>query len=93
MTTSWKPSRSSGIMFDKAYNNAEKYRVLFHNEIDNLSFESLKKASKYLYYWLNNENKICIKKRTVANSIDRIYYERLKRNQNILFPKLLTIFD
>jgi hypothetical protein len=90
---SWKPSRSSGIMFAKTHDKAEKYRLLFFNEIDNLSFESLKKASKYLYYWLSNENKICIKKRTVANSVDRLYYETLKRNENILFPKLLTIFD
>lgn len=53
---SYKPSRSSGIMFEKTYNKAQKYRLLYLEEINKLTFESLKKASKYLYFWMLNEN-------------------------------------
>jgi hypothetical protein len=89
---SFKPAQGSGIGFEKALQKSEKYRNLYYSEIDNLSFESLKKASKYLYYWLDNENKNDTK-RTVKNSILTIHYNRLKRNEKILFPKLLTILD
>lgn len=90
---SFKPCRGSGILFEKHYKNAEKYRMMFYVEIDILTFESLKKASKYLFYWLNNENKISSQKRTVENSVIRVHYERLKRNEKILYPKLLKLLN
>jgi len=85
---SYKPYQGSGVLYFKAYEKAEKYRMLFYNEIDILTFESLKKASYYLFIWLNNENKISPIKRTASNSINRIYFERLKRNENIIHSKL-----
>jgi hypothetical protein len=57
---SWKPSRSSGIMFDKYTLKAAKNRSLIGEMLESgeyLHYYNLNKFSKIVYlYWLN-ENK------------------------------------
>ncbi len=60
---SWKPSRSSGCMFDKftrkaKQNRAECERMINSNEY--LHFDKMNKFSKHIYlYWLNENKAHC----------------------------------
>jgi len=60
---SWKPSRSSGIMFDEFTqksneNRAEAIRMIQSHEY--VHFEHMKKFSKHIYlYWLNENKAHC----------------------------------
>ncbi len=60
---SWKPSRSSGVMFDKysrksTENRNECIRMIESHEY--LHFNTLNKFSKHIYlYWLNENKAHC----------------------------------
>lgn len=57
---SWKPSRSSGVLFDKYTRNAEKHRELLGEMIPKSNppkFEDIKKLSKHFYLYYLNDNK------------------------------------
>ena len=60
---SWKPSRSSGIMFSKFSKKAEDNRMEYFRMIETreyLRFENLNKFSRHLYlYWLNENKNHC----------------------------------
>ena len=59
----WKPSRSSGVMFDKFSELSNKHhqeavRMIQDNSF--LNFSNLNKFSKHVYlYWLNENKKHC----------------------------------
>jgi hypothetical protein len=60
---SWKPSRSSGIMFDKydrkSREHLDKYAQMLQTDAY-IHFENLKKFSMHLYlHWLNENKKHC----------------------------------
>lgn len=86
---SFKPSRGSGVGFEKTFKNAEKYRCLYHEQINQLTFESLKKASKSLYFWMINENKTTGRKLDINLYAHITVINCLKRNTNIIYQPLL----
>lgn len=57
---SWKPCRSSGIMFDKFSAKSDKHRFEYLKMLESqeyLKFENLNRLSKHLYLYWSNENK------------------------------------
>ncbi len=90
---SYKLSRGSGIMFEKTYNKAQKYRLLYLEEINKLTFESLKKASKYLYFWMLNENKTTGREMNINMYAHIVHINCLKRNKDIIYQPLLKYLN
>lgn len=86
---SFKPSRGSGIGFEKTYKNAEKYRQLYFDQINHLTFDSLKKSSKSLYFWMINENKTTGRKLDINMYAHITDINCLRRNENIIYKPLL----
>lgn len=85
---SFKPSRSSGIEWDKAYEKASKYRALFFENVDDVTFDGLYRASKYLYYYRLNESKIRYGKELRLNSLcSGLFYSCMVRNLDRIYPK------
>jgi hypothetical protein len=87
---SWKPSRGSGIVYDRHYNNANKYRRLTYEHFEKLTFPDLKKASRYLYSWYTAE--VGLKKFfgtkkaiTIEMLICRVHLDCLLRNRDIIY--------
>jgi len=60
---SWKPCRSSGIMFDRFDEKSRKHEQEYFrmiNSNDYLHFDKLKQFSMHLYlHWLNENKKHC----------------------------------
>lgn len=105
---SWKPSRSSGVMFDSfteksKINWEEINRMIETNEY--LMFKNLNKFSKHIYlYWLNDNKAHCalISKRFDKNNPfrdinDYFPYPTIKsmllRNKDLLHKPLLNILN
>lgn len=56
---SWKPSRSSRIVFDRHMSKSNKYRALIFDMIKSneyLRFVNMKKFSRAIYLYWTNEN-------------------------------------
>jgi hypothetical protein len=68
---SWKPSRSSCILFDRYTAQSNKYRELLIQAINSnefLSYSKIKEVSKFWYlYWLNDNKASCNMSGTVFN--------------------------
>lgn len=86
---SYKPARGNGITFEKTYKNAEKYRQLYYEQINELTFNSLIKASKSLYFWMLNENKTTGRKLEISFYAHITEINCLKRNTSIIYKPLL----
>lgn len=60
---SWKPSRSSGVMFDKySQKSGQNYKAICQmiESGDYIRFDNLNKLSRHIYlYWLNENKKHC----------------------------------
>jgi hypothetical protein len=85
---SYNPCRGSGIGFNEALRLSYKYRELYVLQ-SLVTFKSLYKKSKYLYYWWKNENKIS--KRAITELMNDHELEIFKANLSKLFPKLVNV--
>jgi hypothetical protein len=93
---SWKPSRSSGIVFDKLYKSTSNNREKFfnHQYFQNPTFDNLKKLSTIAFNYINSETKLknCFggKSKIQENIrlLDDLFIDACNRNLDKINPKL-----
>ena len=101
MVMSWKPSRSSGLMFDHYTRNANKAREQIDELISSgnyIHFEYLNRFSKAFYlYWLNDSKamKAMYSKNTLPFDLycHVVYLDMFKRNITLIYKPLQKLLQ